>query len=85
MYIINREQKNNLESLYFNLYILRYKELDNLEKIQIDKNIKFLFEILDNMNVSYKIQNTVMALVEDKKNIEKYFIDLLKANNILVQ
>lgn len=85
MYTINIDQKNNLESLYYNLYIIKHKELDELEKAQIDKNIKFLFSILDDINVSYQIQNTIIALAENKKNIEKYFTDLLKENNIMVK
>ena len=85
MYIINIRQKNLLESLYFNLYILKYKNLDNIDKKQIDNNIKFLFEELDTEKTSYKIQNIVMSLVEDKKNNNKYFINLLNENNIIIQ
>lgn len=85
MYIINIRQKNLLESLYFNLYVLKYKNLDNIDKKQIDNNIKFLFEELDTEKTSYKIQNIVMSLVEDKNNNNKYFINLLNENNIIIQ
>ena len=85
MYIINIRQKNLLESLYFNLYVLKYKNLDNIDKKQIDDNIKFLFEELDTEKTSYKIQNIVMSLVEDKNNNNRYFINLLNENNIIIQ
>lgn len=85
MYIINIRQKNLLESLYFNLYVLKYKNLDNIDKKQIDNNIKFLFEELDTEKTSYKIQNIVMSLVEDKNNNNRYFINLLNENNIIIQ
>ena len=85
MYIINITQKNLLESLYFNLYVLKYKNLDNIDKKQIDNNIKFLFEELDTEKTSYKIQNIVMSLVENKNNNNKYFINLLNENNIIIQ
>lgn len=85
MYIINIRQKNLLESLYFNLYVLKYKNLDNIDKKQIDNNIKFLFEELDTEKTSYKIQNIVMSLVENKNNNNKYFINLLNENNIIIQ
>lgn len=85
MYIINIRQKNLLESLYFNLYVLKYKNLDNIDKKQIDDNIKFLFEELDTEKTSYKIQNIIMSLVEDKNNNNKYFINLLNENNIIIQ
>ena len=85
MYIINIRQKNLLESLYFNLYVLKYKNLDNIDKKQIDNNIKFLFEELDTEKTSYKIQNIIMSLVEDKNNNNKYFINLLNENNIIIQ
>ena len=85
MYIINIRQKNLLESLYFNLYVLKYKNLDNIDKKQIDDNIKFLFEELDTEKTSYKIQNIVMSLVENKNNNNKYFINLLNENNIIIQ
>lgn len=85
MYIINIRQKNLLESLYFNLYVLKYKNLDNIDKKQIDNNIKFLFEELDIEKTPYKIQNIVMSLVENKTNNNKYFMSLLNENNIIVQ
>lgn len=85
MYIISIRQKNLLESLYFNLYVLKYKNLDNIDKKQIDDNIKFLFEELDTEKTSYKIQNIVMSLVENKNNNNKYFINLLNENNIIIQ
>ena len=85
MYIINIRQKNLLESLYFNLYVLKYKNLDNIDKKQIDNNIKFLFEELDTEKTPYKIQNIIMSLVEDKNNNNKYFINLLNGNNIIIQ
>ena len=85
MYIISIRQKNLLESLYFNLYVLKYKNLDNIDKKLIDDNIKFLFEELDTEKTSYKIQNIVMSLVENKNNNNKYFINLLNENNIIIQ
>ena len=85
MDIINIRQKNLLESVYFNLYVLKYKNLDNIDKKQIDNNIKFLFEELDTEKTSYKIQNIVMSLVEDKNNNNRYFINLLNENNIIIQ
>ena len=85
MYIINIRQKNLLESLYFNLYVLKYKNLDNIDKKQIDNNIKFLFEELDIEKTPYKIQNIIMSLVENKTNNNKYFMSLLNENNIIVQ
>ena len=85
MYIINIRQKNLLESLYFNLYVLKYKNLDNIDKKQIDNNIKFLFEELDIEKTPYKIQNIIMSLVENKTNNNKYFMSLLNENNIIIQ
>lgn len=82
---INKDVKKTLYYLYFNVGILKHKNINNADKIEIDKNIKLIFKELDALKVSYKIQNIVVSLAENKKNFYNcYFIDLLNKNNIYV-
>lgn len=82
---INKDVKKTLYYLYFNVGILKHKNINNADKIEIDKNIKLIFKELDALKVSYKIQNIVVSLAENKNNFYNcYFIDLLNKNNIYV-
>lgn len=83
--IISKAQFDKLNGLYFHLFIKKYKATEKDDLKELEKTIDFDFKECDKHNISFKIQNIVVAMVEDyESHYKKYFIDRLKEKNIIV-
>lgn len=70
---------SNIESLAFwyrNLKVAINQD-DKIEIERSDKNIRFIFQLLDNLNLTFRTQNIILA--ELKNNSDIYIKDLIKS------
>lgn len=65
-YEYTHRQYLQLESLAYNLFVLRFREEDEYNKKILRDTIKFTFDVLDNLNVPYWVQNEIIFYVEQK-------------------
>ena len=78
----NSKQYNELEALSFNLFILRFKEEDEFNKEQIRKTVKYEFNLLDELNVPYWVQNEIIFYTEQKLKYKYSLKKYLSSVNI---
>lgn len=81
---ITTKQFRELEGLYFHYSILKRRQLNDAERLEVKKNVEAAFESCDKLEVPFLAQNITLELARVRKNMDYYFIDLLKKNNIVV-
>ena len=79
----NNRQYNELEALSFNLFVLRFKEEDEFNKEQLRKTVKYEFDLLDELDVPYWVQNEIIFYVEQRLKYKYNLKEYLNSVNIL--
>ena len=65
-YKYTHRQYLQLESLAYNLFVLRFKEEDEHNKKILRDTVKLTFDILDSLKVPYWVQNEIIFYTEQK-------------------
>jgi hypothetical protein len=77
---VSKKQYDVLIALLVNLKVLKVYNSNDDEKETCRCNIKAIFEDLDRLQVSFKVQNKVIAIVDNNKRdylLESYNSDLM--------
>lgn len=82
-YEYTHRQYLQLESLAYNLFVLRFKEEDEYNKKILKDTVQFTFNILDNLNVPYWVQNEIIFYTEQKLKHKYTIKEYLKGRGIV--
>ena len=82
-YKYTHRQYLQLESLAYNLFILRFKEEDEYNKKVLRDTVKFTFDILDSLNVPYWVQNEIIFYVEQRLKYKYTIKEYLESMGIV--
>ena len=71
-----------LETLAFNIFLIKHKATDERQKKVIDNTIKYTFNIMDNMNIPMWVQNIAIQYGELKLRYKMELKDYLAQKGI---
>ncbi len=82
-YKYNHRQYLQLEALAYNLFVLKVRAEDEHERKVLKETVQYTFNILDNLNVPYWVQNEIIFYVEQKLKYKYSIKEYLETRGII--